>query len=340
MKELLLIEASGSHYEIGFTVGKLAKHKLLKSINNYHTILPEEGWDKAWVLPGEFLEAANEAYPHLVEELQGMADGAGIDFSDLFFLNSLEEVLELNSPKACSTAAISSSKGVWLGHNEDWYAADCDSIIAIYAKPRGKPAFISITAAPYLSAVGVNEAGLSQGINSLSPTDCKTGIPRVFVSRAVLEAGSFDDAVKAALPDNRAGGYNHLIAYASGAICNLETSADDYDCLSGDYFVYHTNHYTSPNMIKLEKEAGGSSLARYKRIGEISKTISREDGHAGDLAKVLRDHENRPHSICKHAEEQKSPEGTVFSVIFEPANFKAYALVGKPCELSHAELEF
>ena len=340
MKKLLLIEASGSHYEIGFTVGRHAKSRLISSINSYRTILPGEGWDKAWELPGEYLEAASETYPHLVEELQGMADGSDIKFSDLFFLNSLEEVMELNSPKACSTAAISSSKGAWLGHNEDWYTADTDSIIAIYAKPKGKPAFISVTAAPYLSAVGVNEAGLSQGINSLLPNDCRTGIPRVFVSRAVLEAETIDDAIKAATPGNRAGGYNHLLAHASGTICNLETSAISYDHLPGDYFIYHTNHYTSPGMKKFEKEAGASSLNRYNRIGEIGKTIFQDLVHEGDLVRILKDHENRPSSICKHAEEQNSPEGTVFSVIFKPANFKAFALVGNPCKSIHAELDF
>ena len=55
----------------------------------------------------------------------------------------------------------------------------------------------SPTVAACLPAVGINGAGLAQGIDSLSARDDRVGIPRVLVSRHALEAGSAEDAPSA-----------------------------------------------------------------------------------------------------------------------------------------------
>lgn len=341
MREPLLIEASGSHYEIGHTVGNHARDLIARSVESYRKILPsEERWYDPWVLPAGYLETARETFPHFIEELQGMADGSGQSFNDLFFLNALEEALDLKPPAACTAIAISSPEGVWLGHNEDWYAADTGSVIVIYARPENKPAFISVTAAPFLAAVGMNEAGLAQGVNSLSSSDCRTGIPRMFAARAVLEASSIDEALTMAAPENRAGGYNHLLAQADGKIGNFETSAAAGHYMPADNLTYHTNHYLSPQLKSLEKEVSESSLARYRRLGDLEMSMLSNPDRFGVLVKVLCDHCNRPLSICRHSEEQKSTDGTIFSVIFEPANFRAYVTVGNPCLGVHRMLEF
>jgi isopenicillin-N N-acyltransferase like protein len=341
LNSLVLIKASGSHYDVGYTVGKNARTLIARSVDNYRSILPcAEGWGGPWNLPAGYLEAACESFPHFIEELQGMANGSGQSFSDLFFLNALEEALDLKPPAACTAIALSSSQGVWLGHNEDWYSADADSVIAIQARPKGKPAFISVTAAPFLAAVGMNEAGIAQGVNSLSSIDCRVGVPRMFVARAVLEASSFDEAITMAAPSNRAGGYNHLLADAGGKIGNFETSAFAENFIPAVSLAYHTNHYLSPQLKHLEKEASKHSLARYRRIGELEETLLKSQDNFGILVQLLRDHQNKPLSICRHAEEEKNGDGTIFSVIFEPAAFRAYVAVGNPCLGEYNALQF
>jgi isopenicillin-N N-acyltransferase like protein len=342
LNDLLVIEATGSHYEIGFKVGKTARPRLISSLENYRRILPREGWKGPWILPGGYLAAAQETFPHLVEELQGMADGSGLDFQDLFFLNSLEEALDLKPPQACTAVAVSSAEGVWLGHNEDWYSEDAGSVIALYARPRGKPAFISITAAPFLSAVGVNEAGLAQGVNSLTSTDCRVGVPRVFSSRAVLEAATIDQARAAAAPANRAGGYNHLLAHAGGEIGSLETTACEAHYTAAEKVIYHTNHYVSRQLKPLEKDATAHSLARYSRLKNLEKILTDQPFHYKQLAEILSDHGNRPRSICRHGGEQEGPcpGATIFSVLMEPATFSVYAAAGNPCRSPFRKLVF
>ncbi|MGM0689370.1 MAG: C45 family autoproteolytic acyltransferase/hydrolase [Bacillota bacterium] len=339
MSGLFLIEAAGSNYDIGYRIGKSARTLILRSIDNYRKCLLNEGWQGSWILPDGYLEAAHEAFPHLVEELQGMADGSGASFNDLFFLNALEEALDIKPPSACSTTGVSSPNGVWLGHNEDWYADDADSVIVIYARPKSKPSFISVTSAPFLAAVGMNEAGLAQGVNSLTAIDCRVGSPRMFAARAVLEAESVKEAIKAATPANRAGGYNFLLAHASGEIGNLETSACAEMYLPAQDLAFHTNHYTSTLLIPLEKEVNEHSFTRYRRLEEFGKILPQSPANIKDLSLILSDHKYRPLSICRHAEDQKGNEGTIFSVIFNLKLFKTWVAVGNPCDNIYNEVK-
>lgn len=327
-----VIEAAGSHYDIGYTVGKAARRLLHYAINSYKAIMKEEGWTGAWTLPGSYLQAARETFPHFVEEIEGMASGAGLSFDELFFLNSLEEALDPAAPPACTGVALSSGDLVCLGHNEDWYHSDSKSVIVIHAKPKGKPSFITITAAPFLAAVGMNEAGIAQGVNSVSSTDNGPGIPRVLLSRAVLEAENIEEAVALATPANRAGGYNHLLASRDGRIGYLETSARAHCYVPGDRLTYHTNHYLAPEMLHLEQEASPGTLKRLERLDELAEGLAESSEPGRAIAGALRDHRYAPLSICRHPEEESAAgEGTIFSVIFDLRELSAGVAIGNPC---------
>ncbi len=333
-------KVSGNSYEIGFAIGRAMRYQLAHAVDNYRAVLTTEGWEGPWVLPGDYLEAAGNAFPHLVEELQGLATGAGLAFSDLFFLNALEEALELKQRSACTSIGIVGPDGAWLGHNEDWYAGDAETVLALKVKPRGKPAFITVTAAPFLAAVGMNEAGLVQGINSVSSTDGRVGVPRMFAARAALEAESVGEAKVLAAPDGRAGGYNHLLLHRSGEMGNYETTATEADYLPGRNVLFHTNHYLSPRLSALAEEASKRSLARYRRLEALFDTTATCPVDHNILQRALQDHENRPLSICKHAEEGQDGEGTIFSVIFDPSSFKVFGVAGNPCRGGYQEIKF
>lgn len=338
--DILTIKASGSHYEIGYAVGRAAEKLLARSLAAYHVALPLEGWKGPFRIDQQYLQAALKTFPHLVEELQGMADGAKLDFAELFFLNALEEALDSKPRQACTSIGFADQRGAWLGHNEDWYAFDAENVLALYARPRGKPAFISVTAAPFLAAVGVNEAGLAQGVNSVESLDTRTGLPRMFSARAVLEAAGTDEAIKLATAGKRAGGYNHLLVHAAGSCGNLETTATEFDYLPVAGVALHSNHYLSPRLEKMTGEATGHSLSRYGRLLELVGMLTEQRAGSEALARALSDHQNKPYSICRHGEEQDDGSATIFSVIFDAATFTVYALAGNPCQGDYRKLQF
>lgn len=338
--ELQVIEAAGGHYEIGFAVGAAAGQKIKAAIASYRIILPREGWSGPWQLPEEYLAAAEAVSPDLVEELRGMAEGAAVSFNDLFFLNALEEALEIQEPRRCSCIGLNVPGGCFLAHNEDWYAEDAAHIIVILARPRGKPAFISVTAAHFLATIGVNEAGIAQGVNSVASLDSRAGVPRMFAARAVLEATDLEEAVAIALPNGRAGGYNHMLVSRGGRMGNLETAACSHAFAPEDPVIYHTNHYVIPAMQAQEKGASQHSLKRYTRLGELAESLPHAADPCRALAEALQDHYNRPYSICKHAPEQESGDGTIFTAIFDTDRFSALVAAGNPCRGRFQQITF
>jgi len=328
---LQVIRAAGSHYEIGRAVGKAAEKQMAAAVYAYKKIMAVEGWRGPWILPEQYLSSVEEIFPHFVEELRGLADGSGQSFSDLFFLNALEEVLDHKEARRCTTVGVRAFGAVLLGHNEDWYQEDAGYVVVIHARPAGKPAFISVTSAPFLAAVGMNEVGLAQGINSVSSVDSGAGVPRNFVARAVLEGETMADAVSKATPRLRAGGYNHMLATRAGEMGNLETSAGVHHFAAGYPVIFHTNHYISPEMQPLGKSVSPHSIARYRRLEWLKEELTGAAEPRGALEFLLRDHVDRPRCICNHAVEQEDHQGTIFSVIFDLQDLSARVAVGNPC---------
>jgi len=102
--------------------------------------------------------------------------------------------------------------------------------------------------------IGFNVHGIGQFIDSVYPNDSRIGIPRLVVSRAVLAAKTPAQAIRSTLVQQRAAGYNHLIAHESGELYSVEVSARRFSLVYGeDGYLVHTNHYLSPNMQAIEE---------------------------------------------------------------------------------------
>lgn len=323
------IEASGSHFDIGFAVGKAAAARIASALTVYEGILKKEGL-KSWDGTG-YLEAAEEEFPDFVAELRGMAAGSGQDFHRLFLMNALEEAMEGKGFAACTCIALKGEGTALLGHNEDWYAADARHLVALYVRPAGKPAFVSVTAAPFLAAVGMNERGIAQGVNSLSSTDVRQGVPRMFSARAVLEGRDLQEARKKALNPRRAGGYNHMLVSREGEMGSLETTAGKDDYISYSRWGLHTNHYLSPALSPLEGGESPSSRPRYQRGCCLLEQALGRSKPVEALKEVLRDHANGEKAICRHSREDGAA-GTIFSVIFDTKRSRVWAAPGNPCQ--------
>lgn len=364
---LTVIRASGTHYEIGGAIGQAYRGRAEETLAYYDRVLRASagmGLDQASAEVMRYLPYAREALPELVEEVRGIADGAGVGFEAILVLNLLEE-LESDLPRLRCTSiglvpdrflgtrggcglgsdrgpAPGSPREVWLAHNEDWCVEDASRVAVVIARPRGEPAFLSVISGPLLPAVGFNEAGVGQGVDSVYPVDMQMGVPRTFVSRHVLEARALGEAIRFACLAGRAGGYNHLLATADGEIYNLETTGRDFDAIYGEGLLVHTNHYLSPHLRRLSDPPSPTSIIRVNRAGKLVR-----DCLAGGLepkealSRTLSDHVNYPGSICVHPRPdagEGDAYGTVFTLVAELVSRRAWVSVGPPCRAEPVEL--
>jgi len=340
------IRASGSHRDIGLSIGRTLGDLIHQQIAVYREMIPQDksiniSWEQAVLQARKYLPFAEEFYSQYVEELQGIAEGSGTDFGDVLTLNTMEAITSDALFLKCSSLAVGSEvtesgAGVIVAHNEDWMPADKPFVYVAQIEPDDEPAFLCLSYGALLPNLGFNTAGVAHVADSVYPNDVRLGIPRIIFTRAILGSRTLGQAIQNAIHRRRDAGYNHLIAGEHGEIYCIEASATAFDALyADDHWTAHTNHYTSPMMRPYEEkpEALVNSRVRYNRARHLVK------GRLGkltvaDFQTFLADHINYPNSICAHVETAASPLDstiTIASIIIDMAARTMWVCWGNPC---------
>ena len=322
-----LIRASGSHREVGRQIGAATADEMRRMVVEP---LPD------LALASRYRAVTLEHVPWIVEELDGAAEGAGLDPLEVFAA-SIEELAPAEAPTGCTdlvvTGAGTADEHVLVAHTNDLYAEEEAGIVAIEWRVPGEPVVFSLGAGPLVS-VGWNDAGLSVTGNEVSPNDEGIGIPRLLQVRDVLTRRTLQDAIDATLHPARSSAYNWVLAHADGSAVNVEASATSSETdQPRDGFLTHTNHYTREEMQPFEREGDyESSCARLDRARELAVG----DGFTVEgLREILSDHENGENAICRHADEPKAVKTVFWCVADVTAGEIAYGR-GNPC---HSETQ-
>jgi isopenicillin-N N-acyltransferase-like protein len=342
-----LVRVSGSHREMGRSIGEACRKQVQHSIENGRILVSdayqqlELTWAGAQIQARKYIPFAQERYPQYVDELIGIAEGANVEFDDLAVINAMEAVtMDALHLTRCTSMAVNDDRTadghILMAHNEDWVPEDEDDVFIIHAKPKSEPPFLAMTYGGLLPNIGINAYGIAQMCDSVYPNDSRIGTPRVVVSRAVLAARTPGEAIRNVLAAQRAAGYNHLVVHESGELYSVEVSARKFSILYGeDGYIVHTNNYLSPQMQQLEREPEDlvSSRVRYFRALRL---IKREEYHTiKTLQSIQRDHVNFSNSICNHSIDATDPldrEKTVNAMVIDLTAREMHISWGNPCE--------
>ncbi|XP_043463208.1 uncharacterized protein LOC122499143 isoform X2 [Leptopilina heterotoma] len=207
-----IIYVRGTHYEIGFDIGRTFAKLIHDYVENYcplnDTYLPlYESIDGKKVYD-ETLACVEEQFPHYIKEIEGTANGAQVPFYKLFLMH-LDDILPnvvegkqgVKEPVGCSSIICNQPGQEILGHNEDalsetlnhWYLVDAHIIESGFKEEK----FTSLSYAGFLPGytMGYNHHGLVYSINTLSAKTLRSGkTPRYFISRSLLGVENFVQA--------------------------------------------------------------------------------------------------------------------------------------------------
>jgi len=344
-----LIEVKGGPRERGRQQGEAARPAALRAMDRYREILPQAidlTWEEGLREARKFLPYGEEVFPKFIEEVRGIAEGAGISFEEVWTLNCYEGLTEVRQQMwGCTSIVVRDDQTadghVLMAHNEDWTSVDKDHVYLVRAEPDDGPAFIGMTYGPLLVNIGLNAEGIAVAIDSVYPTDGRVGVPRILSSRAVLNARTIGQAIRACVPKLRAGGYSYVLADPHGELYTVETSATTHVTLYGEQgWLVHTNHFLSPRMQALE-EAGAYSSSNV-RLNRARRLLRSQLGHVTveSLQGLLRDHVNFPDSICSHEDPDDLPyerEQTLVSLVMDLTDRVMWAAPGPPCEGEYVE---
>jgi isopenicillin-N N-acyltransferase-like protein len=339
-----IIEVKGGPRERGRQQGEAACPQILRALSRYREMLPkaiELMWEEGSLEARKFLPYGEQTFPSFVEEIRGIAEGAGVPFEEVWTLNCYEGLPQASQQVwGCTSVAArddqTADHHVLLAHNEDWNSVDKDNVYLVCARPDDGPSFIGVTYGPLLVNIGLNAEGIGIAIDSVYPTDGRIGVPRILCSRAVLNARTIGEAIRACVPKMRAGGYGYLLADLNGELYCVETSATTHDILYGEQgWLAHTNHYLSAKMKALEEP--GTYSSSHVRLNRARRLVRGQLGQVTvkSLESVLRDHVNFPDSICVHedmSEAHHDREQTLVSLVMDLSERVMWAAPGPPCQ--------
>ncbi|XP_012256665.2 uncharacterized protein LOC105686426 [Athalia rosae] len=209
-----IIHARGTHYEIGFDIGRTFASLIQNYVKNYSPLndvsLPLYETDAGRKVYEETLDCVREQFPQYLREIQGTADGAKVPFHKLFLMHLDEIVPSATTGSYGTTQAVGCSSIVCnqpgqeiLGHTEDALGATLNHwyLVSAHVVEEGlrEEKFTSLSYAGFLPGytMGYNHHGLVYSINTLSAKKLRSGkTPRYFITRSLLGVENFVQAQK------------------------------------------------------------------------------------------------------------------------------------------------
>lgn len=319
-----IIDVAGDPYQVGRALGEIAGRAIRESVPRlarFQALVRE--WSGSERL-ASLHAAARHVYPDHLREIEGIADGAGADFADVFLWNCRGDFpgggdQRSTSDAGCTTVMIPArgEAPAIIAHNEDDEAALDGQCCVVNVRPEHGLGFTSFYSPGLLPGhtFGVNEAGLVQTINHIRPQDQKAGVPRHLVARAVLGCADLDAALAVLRRPDRASGFHHNLGQmGAGALLSVEAPASRCAVHPVTSAAVHTNHLVFSECADIVQEVSDSS-ARRQRRGEALVSKGALEGR--DASVVLGDQADSEWPICRKHRGGTDPGYTLASAVFQ-----------------------
>jgi isopenicillin-N N-acyltransferase like protein len=370
------IRVAGTPFERGCQYGAQARAQVHLSVQAYRRVFAHHaGWDWPAVRrAAAAFEAPVAAFrPAYLDEMRGIAEGAGLDLADVLAINTRTEVmyaakarqaplaaraadrqapLARQVPGECSAFAVVPAPrapgkpgSALLGQNWDWLLHSARTLVVLEVRQDDGPDFVTVVEAGLLAKAGLNAAGLGLVTNALvTDADVGTpGLPYHVLLRAILDCATVTEAFNVLQAGMRSSSANYLIAHASGAALNVEAAPGDFTRLYPQFpdqgLLLHTNHFLSPRLhpVDVSLWAMPSSAVRLQRLRAGATGSATLD----DFRLLLADHADYPYSICSHPDPGDHPleqGATIASVLMDLNARRVWLAAGNPCQAPYAEL--
>lgn len=367
IKELKFLVLEGTPRERGQIHGEALKSEINEIVRSLTEPILKAGGNPedyaSQIVEGAgFLDATQKWTPHLVEEIKGIAEGAGIDFKIIFALNLLDEAEwffqsrnwinpDYREESRCSVLGINR-----VGPNPTIVAQNADMGPTVdgyqtlfHIKHKESDLEELVLSLPGVTGVyGMNNRSMGVCLNALTMTLNKSpkGLATIFIARGILFQKSLDEAVKFIKKVKHASGEAYTFGDSERVVC-FEGSANkvsQFIPYTEANRVYHTNHplvnddiWLSPdNPEKMApalrdrlKIGIANSKTRFqtleKRLGDLSKPVTVEK-----VKSILCSHDSSEYPVCRHDERGNI---TTFSMIMALSDTpEMHVAAGPPCK--------
>lgn len=307
-------------------------------------------WDDVTSEASKYVAPLRATCPRYLEELEGLAAGAGAPFLSVLALNVRTEITfglftqgssspaaDLPSDGCTSLGLLDARSGrSFLSQNWDWRPEQAANLVVCHVSQPGLPGvpdFAMVTEAGIIGKIGLNAAGVGCCLNAICARGVDaTKLPVHFALRTVLESRSREEAVGRLHRLGVAGSGHILVADATGST-GLECTPLGIEELAMDAKgrVHHTNHLVLEHVGVEENMWLQDSPKRLARIETLSEELLTEEAHFGRLVELFKDEEGFPYSINRKSDGKTGSE-TLFTIMMNLTEREALVKVGRPTE--------
>jgi hypothetical protein len=289
MSRLSLIDIAGTPQEAGRALGHFgarAVHEHLLHTKAWARVMEWRGSEPAAAMAA----LVRERFPRMWSELQGLAEGLRLPIEEVFLWNCRGDLWAM-APDGCTTVQIPGREQRRMAHNEDGdpgFAGHCALAACVIA---GSPRFVTLVYPGSLPGhtFAVTDSGLAMTVNNLRELHVAAGVPRMVLTRAVLDATTLDAAVSVLREQPRAGGFHLTLGHRDSAdLLSVEFSSQACSVRTVTAPSLHANHAIHPAMRDLPQLITGSSGHRQVR-GDALLEQARARGEPVDPLAILGD---------------------------------------------------
>lgn len=298
----------GNSHETGVQLGKYGARAV------HEHLLPSAVWAKVQSFKGsvqanKMAELTQQHFPEIWLEIKGLAQGLQLSLEEVFLWNARGDLWAM-APDGCTTIMDLPNGKPRISHNEDgdpMFNGHC--AIAQFNNTQGTnfTSFVYPGSIPGHS-LAVNSAGLAMTVNNIRALTVDAGIPRMVVTRAILNTKNTDQAIDLLSKLPLSGAFHLNLTDQSGKqLLSIEYSSNYLSVKQIKQPYMHANHAIHASTRDWPQIITGSSGRRQLRGLDLLK----QDGF--DPLKILTD-TNSSHPIFRRSPDDTDNENTLATV--------------------------
>ncbi|MFI5615656.1 C45 family autoproteolytic acyltransferase/hydolase [Amycolatopsis sp. NPDC051903] len=356
-----LVEIEGDPRTRGLAYGEAARAEIRTSIAYYREAFEASSgleWTDVQTSARRWREPIAAVAPDLLEEMDAIADGAGVHQDEILALNARGEIVRNSesgfNPEVTETPADGCSSfallpeatgdgHVYCGQNWDWREGTQDSVVLVRIVQPPKPTIIMQVEAGQIGRHGANSAGIALNANGLGGRfGTPLGLPQPVLRRLILDNDHLKAALQVPFDVRQHIATNLLVTHRGGVAVDLETTPVVHGWGTPvDGILVHGNHYQYglPGPIKdVYRLSPVDSLYRVQVIERGLKAARSASGSAEVrkiVAGTMSDHTGHPDGVCAHVDDRVPPlkrYKTIASSLVDLTTGEYRVAIGNPCE--------
>ncbi len=318
-----VLKLKGTPREIGRQHGEQVPDLIKDNLRFYMNLWQHMGGvsrDKILTDVEGFVPFIEQYDADLIDEMYGVAEGAGLEFREIAALNARTELTFACLPNTLKDVAsggctsfgllpdVTENGHVIIGQNWDWRAEALHTSVILQIEQAAKPNIVMHAEAGTIGHRGINSAGMGVCINYIrSEADVfRPGLPFLIKLRGILNSDRMSNALRMLMSHVGPNSMNMLIGHQDGEVIDVENLPNDLLFLyPDDGILTHANHFQSP-MLRF-RDTGKSTLPdTVFRSQRLRRLLAARRGRLNveTIREALCDHFSHPDSICRHPDEQ------------------------------------